>query len=164
MSHQNKRCVTLQNLYVVHPAYWLCLCSCFKWPGNSNRYLKVALVPTCLDQSGSQVLVGPYCLEHMGSCLGLPCWLADSESLDIMVNDKGQLWDNTVPMNKIYLWLPWDMMLIISWATASRLCQKYKQTLSSCSNKCYDTDAVSSFICSFILFWKEINDKLQPDC
>lgn len=139
MPHQNKMCYSW-NLYVAHYTCWLCLC--FKWPGNSNKYLKVALVPTRLVQSVSQVLVCPYCLKHMGSCLGLPCWLADNKSLDTVVNDRGQLRDNTVPMIKIPFWLPWDQMLIISWVIGLRLCHKYKQILSSCNNKCCNTSAV----------------------
>lgn len=130
------------------------VCIVMPHPGISNKYLKVALGPTSLDQSVSQVLVGPYCLEHVGSCLGLPWWLADSKSLDNVVNNRGQLWDNTVLMINIHFWLPWDMMLIISWALASRLCLK-ERIFSSCSNKYLNTKAVSSI--SFILFWKKYN-------
>lgn len=45
---------------------------------HSNRYLEVALGPACFVQRVSQVFVGPYCLEHVSSRLGLPCWLADN--------------------------------------------------------------------------------------
>lgn len=123
MLHHNKRCV--------------------KWPGNINKYLKVTLVPAGLDQSVPQVLVGPYCLQHMGSCLGLPCWLADNKSWGIVVNNRGQLWDNAVPMIKIHFWLPWDTMPIVSWAIVLRLCiNRYNK--NSCSNKYHNKNAVSS--------------------
>lgn len=114
--------------YIFHMFYILCvwqvwiviltskhkMCYSLNLYENGEKYLKVALVPACLHQSVSQVLVSPYCLEHMGSRLGLPCWLADSKSPDIIINNRGQLWDNTVQMIKIHFWLPWDMMLIIS--------------------------------------------------
>lgn len=67
----------------------------------ATKYLKVALVPTSLHQSCPQVLVGPYGLEHMGSCLGLPSCLADDKSLDVVVNNRGQLRDDNVPWIKI---------------------------------------------------------------